>query len=400
MKKKVCIVNAHWSNRGDEAALRPIIDMLLDNQLDVTVIFKDRKSVNSVPYKDISFFSAQFLPQNEEEIINVIDNHYAYEMDDPLVREISTICESDLIVYSPGGAVISSSFWWRKQLEYLTPFICAQRCNIPIVVAAPSVGPFKQDSKCNIFIRDCLNSAQHIIVREKISQDYLSTIGVVKVATTIDTAFADDFNEYECSKALCRDTKLVEFTRKCDKIVAITLSDFSWNVRYKEKENLIKEAEDVMVEFISYLRNQGYGILLIPQLFGNQNDSDYLQSFVAENTMLLDYNYDTYFQQFIISKCFAVVGMRYHSNIFAAKCGVPFIAIGYEEKMEGFMEQWELTDYLIRIEELKFDELLVKWSNLILQQDKYRNILRGNREIWREKAKQTLETIMSCLYGG
>ena len=31
---------------------------------------------------------------------------------------------------------------------------------------------------------------------------------------------------------------------------------------------------------------------------------------------------DTYFQQYVIGKLYAVVGMRYHSNIFSAKMGI------------------------------------------------------------------------------
>lgn len=44
---KITIVNAHWSNRGDEAALRPIINSILkyDPNITITVIFKDRKEV-------------------------------------------------------------------------------------------------------------------------------------------------------------------------------------------------------------------------------------------------------------------------------------------------------------------------------------------------------------------
>lgn len=37
-----------------------------------------------------------------------------------------------------------------------------------------------------------------------------------------------------------------------------------------------------------------------------------------------DEKYDTYFQQYVIGCMYAVIGMRYHSNIFSAKMGTPY----------------------------------------------------------------------------
>ena len=41
----------------------------------------------------------------------------------------------------------------------------------------------------------------------------------------------------------------------------------------------------------------------------------------------MDDMHDCYFQQYIISLIKAVVGMRYHSNIFSAKMGTPFVSV-------------------------------------------------------------------------
>ena len=44
---------------------------------------------------------------------------------------------------------------------------------------------------------------------------------------------------------------------------------------------------------------------------------------------------------------YAIIGMRYHSNIFSAKAGTPFISISYEQKMAGFMNKMNLEKYCI-----------------------------------------------------
>lgn len=396
MNKKVTIVNAHWSNRGDEAALRPIIDVLLSKEVCLTIIFKDRKDIQGFPYDNVKYFSAQFLPEDMDEILCCIRNGRS-NTDLNLEKVVNTIKSSDLIVYSPGGAVISSNFWWVKQLEYLTPFICAKEFHIPIVVAAPSIGPFDQAASLNEVIRNYLLCSKNLIVRETISKNYLNKIGIEKAVVSIDMAFYDDVKVDECDRLFCSDKKLYVFFRCYKKIVAITMSDFTWSVPLKNDRDRLKENESVMREFVKRLTQQGYGVVFVPQLFGNQNDSEYLEGFHIPGTFMLSDVYDTYFQQYIIGKCYALVGMRYHSNIFAAKGGVPFIALGYEEKMYGFMEQWGLTDYLIRIKALNLADLLDKWDNLCRRHDDIQRILKSFRNVWREQSRITMNAIIECL---
>lgn len=176
--KRITIVNAHWSNRGDEAALRPILNRLLaDGDNRITVIFKDRNEVQGFPYPQIEYFSTHYLVESPEVIQDCIHHRDNPQITKDLQRTIDTVCNSDLVVYSPGGAVISSRFWWSKQLEYLSPLVCAAECEIPFVIAAPSMGPFEQEDDKNAYIRRYLLKARRLIVREPLSRDYLGSIG-------------------------------------------------------------------------------------------------------------------------------------------------------------------------------------------------------------------------------
>lgn len=86
--------------------------------------------------------------------------------------------------------------------------------------------------------------------------------------------------------------------------------------------------------------------------------------------------------------------MRYHSNIFAAKMGIPFISIGYEEKMYGFMQEWQFDDFLIRLNELNEEDLIRKWEFLKLNYNEYKNNLLCKREIWKKRATITIDSIL------
>lgn len=394
---KICIVNAHWSNRGDEAALRPIINELLHKYKNssIRVIFKDDKEVQGFPYYErVTCFSAKFLPRNFAEFLLAVMTKGRLGNNASMTAEIREICDSDAIIYAPGGAVICDRFWWRKQLEYLLPFACAKRNHIPLVVAAPSVGPFEKFFWRNIVRKWLMKEAERFCVREKISEKYLRSIGLYKnVVTTTDTAFYDMPNQWENERILKEYEQLNTFLQSYRKVIGMTLSDFTWHVEYTNKKDLIEKAEDSVRKFIQRRQTEGIGILLIPQLFGNQNDSEYLKEYKSDNLFILSDEYDTYFQQYVISKLYAHVGMRYHSNIFAAKAGIPFIGIVYEEKMQGFMDMWNLNRYAIRLEDLSAETLEERWDMLCREYSEYQLRLSDNHKLWKKKAAVTIKAI-------
>lgn len=392
---KITIVNAHWSNRGDEAALRPIINSILkyDPNITITVIFKDRKEVQQFPYSGrVQHFSAQYLPENLDEILDAVKAKRI--INGNIMRMINNLQQTDLIIYSPGGAVLSDKFWWRKQIEYFIPFMCAREYKVPIIVAAPSMGPFDDDDEKNYWRKKWLSVAKKICIREPISTEYLKKFELNNVITTIDTAFYDEIIEKDFVSLWHVEKELSNFFRRYREIVAVTLSDFSWHVEYMKNKELLENQKIIIRDFLKKINMEGKGILFIPQLFGNQNDIDYLMQFMGEGRYILSNKLDTYYQQYVVSKCYAVIGMRYHSNIFAAKMGIPFISIGYEEKMYGFMQEWQFDDFLIRLNELNEEDLIRKWEFLKLNYNEYKNNLLCKREIWKKRATITIDSIL------
>lgn len=107
--------------------------------------------------------------------------------------------------------------------------------------------------------------------------------------------------------------------------------------------------------------------------------------------------YDTYFQQYVIGKLYAVVGMRYHSNIFSAKMGTPFVSISYEQKMKGFMEKMGLPQYCIPVESLTESELKSKFNDMISAYEEYKNLLENKHEAMLKQAYSSTEALLKIL---
>lgn len=400
--KKAIIVNAHFSNRGDEAALRAILDEMLSKSpgWETEIMFKDKDEVSGFMYPDVSHFSCAFLPKNVISLFVSVLSKGKICKNDNLRKGIEHILESDLIVYSPGGGVLSDKFWWVKQLEYFMPFICSKLYRIPIVVAAPSMGPFNVEK--NIFrnsLKKCfLNSADKLIVREAISESYVKKLGVKNVVVTIDSAFYDDYYTHKESIVnINNDEKLNVFLGKYKKVVGLTAISYLWHIEDFKDETLPKRIEQSLKAFIERLKERNVGVLLIPQLFGNQDDTKLLEKYTNDNTFVLSNEYDTYAQQYVISKLYALVGMRYHSNIFAAKTGVPFVAVSYEEKMTGFMMDHNLTELMIPVKDISEKLLLSKYEMIDENHTKFEKRLKDKREEFRRLAKITVDSVISFM---
>lgn len=392
--KRIVLVNAHWNNRGDEAAIRAVIDCILGevSDIEIEIVFKDKGEIYQFPYVgQVKYITSRFLPKEWEYMLAIMSNgKIAFTKE--LKKTIEAVKNADMLIYAPGGAVISDRFWWRKQLEYLFPIAYAEKRKIPVIFAAPSLGPF---SKKKSYRNKILKKVDKICVREEISKEELKNQGIVdNVLVTVDSAFLNGINIENNMKKLKNDESLYSFMNKFEKIVGITISDLSWHVEYRKMKEMGRNIRDAFSGFIERLRMQGTGVLLIPQLFGNQNDRDYLKTYVREGMYLLDSNEDTYYQQFIISRLYAVVGMRYHSNIFAAKTAVPFVPIVYEEKMAGFIRKAGYEDMAINVSELSADKLSEKYQKLMAEYDTIKNSLKEKGADWKSSAEQTKREIM------
>ena len=131
----------------------------------------------------------------------------------------------------------------------------------------------------------------------------------------------------------------------------MTITDLQWNPKYAGDIALVYRINTTFQKFIKYLYERKIGILFIPQLFGKENDYTYMHSFLEKNCYILPVKeeYDCYFQQYVIENLDYVVGMRYHSNIFSAKMGIPFISIQYSDNSAFSIKPDIFCSYAIEI---------------------------------------------------
>ncbi len=396
---KIFIMNAHWNNRGDEAAVRAMIDELLREIPDarITVHIWVSRKVYQFPYKskNVKYIYETYKAMKEAVFFRLLFGCFikcSFPADAEFCHALK---EADLVIYAPGGADISDNNL-KIEMNNLIRLLYAKRLKKPYLFYAPSMGPFQIRWR-NLIRRYVLKHSQLICVREPLSAGYIKDLRIKNdVYVTLDSAFQNDINSEECAKILEADQKLNLFLNNHDKIIGITITDLMWSVLYKNDRKLSVTIRDTFKRFIQEMIQQGYSILFIPQLFGEQNDSRYMKSFTKDNCFVLSDRYDCFFQQYLISRLYCVIGMRYHSNIFAAKMGTPFISISYQEKMRGFMKKEKLESYCLDIHELSFARLTEKFNLLDSNYQDYKQYLKDNRGKLKAEAQRTTRYV--CKY--
>lgn len=396
-KKRIFIINSHWNNRGDEAALRSLIDSLLDHGYEVSVQLCSPE-INNFPYKNVKCLAeyprVRHIP---DFILGIFTKHFfVSKKGKAFFNEIE---KADLVLHGPGGPSIGDVYY-KKEICYLLRLWAAIRNNKPFIICAPSAGPFLK-KKRNRFRRFIFNNANKIILREEISKKYLDQLLLNNDAiVAYDLALQNEIEVASNEKIFMEDNDLVSFMKTGEKIIGITMTDLQWHPQYAGKEGVKEKIEETFEEIVFWFTKRGYKVLFIPQLFGRGNDYDYMSRFCNNKCFVLSDHYDCYFQQYIISKLYAVVGMRYHSNIFSAKMMIPFISVSYEQKMKGFINKIGFDNYCIDIEELSKESIIESFISLEEHYMEIRERLEGINASLKQGSRKTIEIIFDFLEKG
>ena len=393
----ILIFAANWNNRGDESAVRALIDELKIRYWNCSIRIHYNQNVKTFPYNDIEIIGPIVKP-SKKHIINYFGYQiYKYSngeknftigvLHENIKKFINAVKWADFAIYAPGGPSIGNHY---KQYYLVDMMKILYNHNVPYFIFAPSFVPFNRYKN---YISQYLNQALYICVREELSKKYLQEIGVKNAEVTLDAAFQHKISFPEEQKILLLDSDLSSFlSMHKDKVIGLTITDLLW--RFNDAE-LSDNIFSIFSSFINTYSSQGYYFLFIPQIFDVNygGEKEIINKLTNSNTYCLNNNYDCYFQQYIISQLHCVIGMRYHSNIFSAKMKTPFISIAYEHKMEGFMEKAKLSQYCININDFTYKNLDEKFILMESNYNKYKNFLIQENNLLVNESKRTMERL-------
>jgi colanic acid/amylovoran biosynthesis protein len=399
----IFVINAHSDNRGDEAAIKAMTDELL-RLYPTAEITISRQGGADYPCMDKRVKQIKRFPVNGSKIDQLSFFVSIFTKGKLAITKdgkefLNTVRKADIVLHAPGGPSIGDIYGQVEWL-YLLRLDLIRRMNKRYMFYAPSMGPF-HNKRNNRLRKKVILSAEKIILRDPISIEYLKQfMPEVKVEHAMDSALQHDITETRLETTYNDSNEIKEFLENHKRVIGLTITDLRWHPVYG-KSNVATQIEQTFKCFIKEKVDAGYGIIFVPQLYGEGNDYELMKKYMLEkNTYILAADrdeYDTYFQQYLIGKLYAVIGMRYHSNIFSAKMGTPFVSVSYEQKMQGFMESVELSDYCLPVHELSYEHLNDKFAMLENNYERYRDKLRTIHDYMREKSYYTTQVVKDLL---
>lgn len=400
----ILVINCHVANRGDEAAVHALVDELniLYDKLSITLSLRGDTVYPNMPENVMIIH--QFIPRKFKSLlayyIGIVSNG-KIRVSSSGKKIMDAIEKADIILHAPGGPSIGDTYY-EDEPTYLRVYDLIQAMNKPYIFYAPSMGPFSREDR-NEWRKKVLCGAKAIILRDPISAEYVRKLLPDKqVYQTLDSAFQNNIEIEINKKKLDEYKELNTFLCNHDKCVGVTITDLLWHPIHSNNKRMVQNIHDSFEAYLKELVDQGYGIVFIPQLYGSGNDYNLMKGYVAEEDnyfVILDNDerYDAYFQQYVIGRLYAVIGMRYHSNIFSAKMGTPFISVSYEQKMQGFMEKMNLRQYCIKLDDLSAYALKNKYELLCRNYDEYKIYLNDKHEEMKADACRTTQIVERIL---
>lgn len=373
----ILIIHSHNANRGDEAAVKAMVDELLLKYPKAKITISNN---GFIPYPNMPENVIQIsrfpklqskVAQAEFFIVLATKGKVVFSREAKLFMK--SLLQADIVLHAPGGPSIGDTYFKAEKL-YLWRLNFIRKLGVPYMFYAPSMGPFNCSAR-NKLRRKVISGAEKVILRDPISVKYVKDLlPNTEVEQALDSALQHDIDLKENEQKYNAYPELKEFIEKHKKCIGITITDLKWHPVHRT-EKIIEEIPKVFKAFISQKIKEGYGIIFIPQLYGNLDDTHIMNEYMqGHGTFMIDAfseERDTYFQQYVIGKLFAVVGMRYHSNIFSAKMGTPFVSVSYEQKMKGFMQSIGLDDYCIDLKDLSENLLTDKFQKLEFEHEDY-----------------------------
>lgn len=413
MKIIISHIYSH-KNKGDAAIVSVMINQIRSHFQYPQVVLSSIENVKEFEgLKNIGSFFHESIYRNKNTIMRIINSFYVVtstllwisffrllniKVDLILTRNVKNIIynylNSDLII-AAGGHYLKAD---NKMIDNVILVLLLHSLLVgillkkKIVLYSQSIGPF-QTAFQKYIARWILNRTNLILLRETISMKFISQIGINQnlIRLSADAAFLFNTNFKTTSTK-----ELKKFIKNSDKRkVGITVRE--WLDKNKQQKY-----EREIANFADYLASEKkMDVIFIPQVTCLEyNDDDRIVARrikklikSKENVFFIESEYNHYEIKQIYSELDYLIGTRMHSIIFSLTSYIPSIAIEYEHKTSGIMKEFYLSDYVIRIEDVRSELLINKFDELIKNKESYIKKIKKYLPKQIELCKQAVQSI-------
>ena len=308
-----------FSNAGDEAMLTAIVDVL----------------AKAVTKKNITVITGN--PKSTSFRHNVTSIHRFN-----LFKIIKAMRSSKLLV-SGGGSLLQDVTSKKSLYYYLTILFLAKLLGKKVMLYAQGIGPINSTFGRKLTGIIC-KKVDLITVRDDGSYEELQRLGIKKenIIVTSDAVFALGKTPESFGDSVLKKYGI----RKDKKIIGISVRNWENPQRFIREFAIaaekLKAEHQAQIVFIPMQFPEDAKISeKVIELMSDKNDVFLLKSDFTTNEYLA-----------IISQMNLVIAMRLHALVFAALCGVKFLGVSYDPKIDRFLNSFDGVS-IAKIEDIK-----------------------------------------------
>lgn len=296
------------------------------------------------------------------------------------LKRLIKIYESTDLIIAVGGGYLNGKKTIKSTISLLLQshsLYLGKALDKRVILYSQSIGPFSTSLQ-RIIAKFILNKVDFIFARENISVKTLKSLDInsAKYRRSADAAFLFKGEPKEKGLLYLKESG-VNLNKKKLGITARKWLDPISQGKY----------ETELCNFIdSVTEDRKILVLLIPQVSSKEHNDDdsTVNARIFDNVknkdsvIKIDSKYDHNQIKSIYANLDCLVGTRMHSCIFTLSSFVPVIAIEYEYKTRGIMNDLGLGSWVVKIEHVTARQLLKKFKKLSTNRRKYIQILRRN----------------------
>jgi len=407
--KRFLITNQHGENRGDESALRAMLDGLssrFDN-ISFTVIAQLQDTSLEISFKEdvrllhMKMSILSFLGLVIYAFFQNVGLSIPWLLLADTKKIVDAYKECDIVVSAPGGPYFGDIYSNHEILHWFYVWL-GSIYGKPLFLYAPSAGPF-EIRWLNYIRKHFYKKFDVLSLREDISRGYLEgLIGTGReIHVTADSALQQSV------EPMARDEYFVG-SKSVDKtkfLVAVSAIEYKFPGA-KEPQARHQEYTQILLKCLHHLASrENCHFLFIPQLYGKvHTDVPYLKSLSSKlphnaTWEIVDQAFDSNAQRSIFGMCDLCIASRYHPQIFSGSSGVPGICIYYEHKALGFMRAMGLEDYAFDIRKLDIAVVTKKLNEAIDKRKTLSEAMKKRILPIRNRSRQTTDLLIELMDG-
>jgi len=364
--KIVIAGNYGAGNIGDEMILKGLLETLtnISPSLEITILSGNPEETKFL----YNIKSEKKVPSGIHSLVS--------EIFDRKSQTRKTIKECDYFILGGGGLFAGPKK--RANIIWGIQALMAYIYKKPVIIYGQSIGEMRSSFEKWI-IKKVFEKAKLIVLRDSKSAERIKSLGIKQEIHIIpDMAFAIDNQKP---------------TEERKEIVLVAL---------RQIDSLVRDFKVSVAEFIDWLTvEKRFSVKIV-----NLQDGEAGDKIINEGIKKLIEHMENveYIEKITDQKIFElfneakiILGMRFHSIIYAIKTLTPFIAISYAPKIKDLLSDMGLKSYMLEVEEVSLDKLKQKFIDVMTNYDQIKKLEEKYNSEAKEKHKKMTEILSEIL---